>query len=195
MFKRPLDPGDGIHAALNPNQAFKLLWAFNPQSGTNYLGTKMTFHSPINRGAVLIELSNGAVLPAPVQSFTIRQIHGFGMMFVWLAIFPIGAFYARYARFTSGWLIFKIINNSFGLFIFAGLCILVITDSSRLDKAHTITGIVIICLVFIQIVFGFTNAMGLSSESVSRIRIHSKSIHRYLGTTLLLLAIAQIGTF
>ena len=114
LFKRVVNPRDGIHLDLTPalNSSINMIWAFNPASGKNYLQQYMTHHATNQRGAVSINLGTGQFEVASVDSFNLKVVHGYGMMFFWLFMFPLGAYYARFFRSVPHWMIMKAIVQS-----------------------------------------------------------------------------------
>jgi hypothetical protein len=191
-FRRPLLPSNRRKTQLYASQAMKMIWAFNPVSGKNYKGKYFTVHSTTHRGAVSLRLSDGAALPATVPSFKNRQIHGFGMMSIWLFVLPFGAFYARYFRFVSGWVIVKIINQTCGIILTLVFLYFALIGEARFDMAHSFLGIAILVIMFAQIIMGVLTVMGMSNESLEKFKAHSRLAHMLTGYTLFAMAIAQV---
>jgi hypothetical protein len=178
--------------SLSATKPFKLLWAYNTASGVNYSGSRFTYHGN-RRGAITIHLTNGFGLAATIPSFSKMQIHGYGMIALWLGVFPFGAYYARYRRNVEGWIIIKVLNQTVGVLIFLGFFFLILTNEPGFDKLHSFFGVAIAVIVFAQVIFGAGTALGLFSESFDTFKAFSRIVHRTTGYGLIVFAIVQIG--
>ncbi|KAJ3272619.1 hypothetical protein HDV01_005366 [Terramyces sp. JEL0728] len=194
-FTRPLMPNDNMHVNIDPNSPMTMIWAFNPQSGMNYKGKWFTHHSTTGRGAMNVILAKGAAIPTATVSFTMKQIHGFGMMATWLVLLPFGAFYARYCKSIAGWLVMKVIVQSTGIIALVTFIVVVAFSGIPFEpsRPHTVFGITIASVVGVQVVLGFMSLMGLSNEGASQYRDVSRFLHRISGFLLLISASVQIG--
>ncbi|KAJ2991510.1 hypothetical protein HDV02_003747 [Globomyces sp. JEL0801] len=190
VFKRPLDPFNGVNRVLQENMAISLVWAFevNPIRS-------VTLHKLNHRGGFDIMLNSGSALAAKTGSFTLKIIHGVGLMVVWLVIFPFGAFYARYARSIQGWLVVKVSAQVTGsilnlAFLFTGYSSTVI----HLNNPHFWIGLVILGITLMHMTLGCINLLALSNESANRWRSITRFVHRYAGFGVMILSIIQIGS-
>jgi hypothetical protein len=192
QFRRVLRTTSSDRRSFTPTQPMKLLWAYKSISGRNYAGKYLTYHGE-NRGAVTIQLNSGSVFETSVVSFTKMQIHGFGMLGVWFVIFPFGAYYARYCRSVSGWILLKILNQTVGILVFIGLFFLILTNEPGFDKLHSFFGVAIGVVVFLQLIFGVATALGLSNEALYRFKVFSRIVHRTTGYGLIIFGTIQSG--
>ncbi|KAI8892212.1 hypothetical protein BC833DRAFT_626048 [Globomyces pollinis-pini] len=189
VFKRPLDPLNGSNRVLQENVTISLIWAFevNPLRD-------VTLHKLNHRGGFDVMLNSGSALAAKTGSFTLKIIHGVGLMVVWLVIFPFGAFYARYARSIQGWLVVKVSAQVTGsilnlAFLFTGYSSTVI----HLNNLHFWIGLVILGITLMHMTLGCINLLALSNESANRWRSITRFVHRYAGFGVMILSIFQIG--
>jgi hypothetical protein len=192
-FSRPLTPPNKEKAQLFASQPTKLIWAFNAVSKKNFEGKYFSLHQPTHRGAVTVRLSDGAVVPAGVPSFRNRQIHGFGMMSIWMFLLPFGAYYARYFRFVSGWVIIKIINQTVASILTLVFLYFALIGEARFDKPHSFLGIAILVIMFGQIIMGVLTVMGMSNESMEKFKKFSRLFHMITGYGLFVMGIVQVG--
>ncbi|TPX60571.1 hypothetical protein PhCBS80983_g01725 [Powellomyces hirtus] len=191
-FNRKLRPQDGEHKDLDLGFT-DVLWAFNPLSGLNPSGTWFTYHEEQHRGAINADLHGGVMWPAPTKSFRKKQMHGFGMMAIWLGLFPFGAFYARYLRSTAGWTLVHMTTQMTGVAGILVFVIIIATDWVQLSRPHAIFGLILLSFIAVQFVLGFASLLGLSNESLNNIRRWVRGTHNRLGFVLLLCSIAQVG--
>ncbi|KAJ3324605.1 hypothetical protein HDV06_006498 [Boothiomyces sp. JEL0866] len=191
VFQRPFQPNDSYHFNLDPNSPISMLWSFNPETGINWYGAPFTFHQPNHRGAFQINFSTGEVVSANVPNFTLKQTHGFSMMFIWLVLFPFGAFYARHLRSYPGWLLVKIGVQSTGAVLV--LCAILIAVASVVvyGGAHTIFGTVIASVLGIQISLGVLSRLGLEYDKLDKYRTTFRMFHRCSGFILMICGAIQ----
>ncbi|KAJ3259948.1 hypothetical protein HK103_001458 [Boothiomyces macroporosus] len=193
VFQRPFQPNDSYHFNLDPNAPISMLWSFNPATGINWYGAPFTFHQPNHRGAFEINFSTGEVVSTNVPNFTLKQTHGFSMMFIWLVLFPFGVFYARHFRSYPGWLWVKIGVQSTGVVLV--LCAILIAVASIVvyGGVHTIFGTVIASTLLIQITLGVFSRLGLQYDTIDKHRTTFRFFHRASGFILLICAAIQAG--
>nr|KAJ3417900.1 hypothetical protein HK105_000617 [Polyrhizophydium stewartii] len=193
FFRRPTTPNDGIHVNIDVRGTTRLLWAFNPRPGINYLGDAFTYHEENHRGAVAIQWGSGRAVGAAVISVGDKKIHGFGMMAIWLLFLPFGAFYARYMRSWPGWLYVKVTVQVASVVGILAFFLVILNNVIYLDQPHAILGLTIISLVFVQLFLGVFSLLGLSQEFM---QIHYRFVrlsHYVVGFGLLLAAVAQMA--
>jgi hypothetical protein len=96
VFTRPYASPNPQNPTLDPNTAFKMIWAFNPATQVNYRNERFTYHGENSRGLVLATISKNTFEATPnLPNFKGKAVHGFGMMVIWLLVLPTGAFIAR----------------------------------------------------------------------------------------------------
>ena len=190
-FQRPLVTNSPGRSTLKPNAVENFIWAFNPDTGPE--NGFFTQHSSDHRGAIEIVLGTGLAQKIEVISFATKAVHGFGMLVAWLIILPFGAFYARYFRFVAGWKIVKVVNQTFGILAFLIFFAVIFTTNPRFDKIHSFLGIFVLILTLLQIGFGITALVGMTSTKAERFRSWSRLFHLTTGYSLFAIIIAQVG--
>ncbi|KAJ3312827.1 S-methyl-5-thioribose-1-phosphate isomerase [Boothiomyces sp. JEL0838] len=190
-FQRSLKPNDTFHLNLDPSNHIGMIWAFNPSTGINWYGEPFTFHQPNHRGAFQINFITGTVEEVTVPNFTLKQIHGFTMMFVWVFLFPAGAFYARYFRSIRGWLVVKIGIQFSGVVLVMTAMVIVVASIVVYGAGCSISGTVILSLLAVQITLGILSRLGLQMESLESSRINIKAFHRIAGYMIMAAGIIQ----
>ncbi|KAI9006071.1 hypothetical protein BC832DRAFT_592171 [Gaertneriomyces semiglobifer] len=192
-FRRKTAPNDGIHRSLKMRTFVDILWAFNPTPDNDPEGIWFTYHGENHRGAAAGDLLGGSLLPVPTKSFVAKQTHGFGMMAIWLVLFPSAIYWARYWRSTQGWLFVHATLQGGGLIAMVCFLIVILNDYVKMSRPHAILGSFILGFIVLQAVLGICNILGLSYESINRVRNVIRGTHRYFGATLMLAAIVQIA--
>ncbi|KAI8912707.1 hypothetical protein EDD86DRAFT_187976 [Gorgonomyces haynaldii] len=193
FFKRKTIASDPSRLTLNPSRPMRMIWAFNPASAYNYRGERFALHAVNQMGSFETTLATGSVIQLQLVSPTQRMTHGFGMMAVWLIIFPFGAYYARYFRSRVGWILVKVGIQSLGVVAVFSFALIMLTAVAYFDLAHSILGVTIICVMAIQAILGVSALLGLSVESMDGNRKLVRRFHRFTGAALLLAAAVQIG--
>ncbi|KND03222.1 uncharacterized protein SPPG_02277 [Spizellomyces punctatus DAOM BR117] len=192
-FNRKTDPNDGIHINLNLNSFTDVIWAFNPNSAKNYEEKWFSYHEKDHRGAAQADLVGGSIVSIPAKSIERKQLHGFGMMAVWLGLFPFSVYYARYLRSTVGWLFVHLTLQVLGIIGIIAFFVIILTEYIALSRPHAILGLILISFIAVQLVLGICNILGLSNESLSRVRKWVRRSHNLLGAALILTAVAQVA--
>ncbi|KAJ3324602.1 hypothetical protein HDV06_006495 [Boothiomyces sp. JEL0866] len=190
-FQRPFNPNDPFHVNLDPTNPIVMIWAFNPSTGINWYGEPFTFHQPNHRGAFQINFNTATVEAVAVPNFTLKQIHGFTMMFVWVFLFPFGAFYARYFRSVRGWLVVKIAIQFSGVVLAMTAMVIVVASVVVYGAGCSISGTVILSLLGVQITLGILSRLGLQVESLESNRKNFKNFHRCAGYMIVIAGIVQ----
>ncbi|KAJ3261620.1 S-methyl-5-thioribose-1-phosphate isomerase, partial [Borealophlyctis nickersoniae] len=170
-----------------------MLWAFNPRPDLNYWGGLFTYHSQTYRGRLVTTLSTGAMKSVPVSSFSEKQAHGFGMATVWLVLFPLSVFWARYLRSTSRWIIAHIVVQTVGTLGVITFLTVILINSVHPDRPHAQLGVSIVSLMGVQVTMGLLNFCGLWVERFDRLRKWFQRVHYTIGASLLVLAVVQVG--
>lgn len=106
---------------------------------------------------MLINLISGTFTMAPTAYFNSKLVHGYGMMSIWLFIFPLGAFYARFIRSVKGWIVVKVALQMFGVLGVSFFLVWVFFIEFRFDFTHAIFGSVILFLMMSQILLVSTS--------------------------------------
>lgn len=138
-------------------------------------------------------LSTGELSPTMTKDFNKKLIHGFGMMAVWLGLFPFASFYARYFRSTPSWMYVHSTIQMLaliGIFVFLGI---IAMDFIDLSTPHASFGTYLLSLVVFQSLTGIASLLGLWHEKVARMRKFIKDYHNHAGFLLIVLAMAQAG--
>ncbi|KAI9100523.1 hypothetical protein DFS34DRAFT_488659 [Phlyctochytrium arcticum] len=192
-FTRKTRPNDnGVHSDIDVNNA-PILWAFSPVNSLRQDGTWFSYHTEQHRGAASANFATGGIVAVEAKSFVRKQIHGFGMMAVWLFIFPFAIYWARYRRSTYGWLFVHLTLQILGTLAILVFFVVILTDWIQISRPHAILGLFLISFVVIQLVLGIFNLLGLSNEAVSRVRKTIRLIHNNFGIALVAAATAQIA--
>lgn len=163
-FERPLITSSPGRSSLKANAVENFIWAFNPDTGSE--NSFFSQHASNHRGAFEIVLATGLVQKIDAISFTVKAVHGFGMIIAWLVILPFGAFYARYFRFVAGWKIVKVVNQVFGVLAVLIFFVIIFSTNPQFDKVHSFLGIFVIFITLLQVMFGITAMIGMSSRKV-----------------------------
>jgi hypothetical protein len=172
------------------------IFAFNPRSGLNFQGIYFTQHQPQHKGILILDLATGAVRQLGANLFIRKQIHGIGMMIVWMVMFPFGAYLARYLRsILSQWLVVKVFNQILGtLFMFMFLYFIVSAEVILAPtKIHNVMGIFMILYVSLQVFVGVLSHMGLRMEFLDQYREYTRKFHFLSGYALLMMGMVQVG--
>ncbi|KAJ3024283.1 NADH-cytochrome b5 reductase [Thoreauomyces humboldtii] len=192
-FTRRTQPQDGYHVNLDPNALSPMIWGFNPRSDLNTDGTWFTYHETEHRGALTADLAKGNIYTRDTYSFGKKLAHGFGMMFVWLVLFPFAAYYARYLRSTARWTLVHMITQITGCLLLIAFVIVIFTDWIQLSRPHAVFGLCLLGFILLQFVLGLCSIIGLSNEALASVRKWVRGTHNTLGFTLLLGSVAQVG--
>jgi hypothetical protein len=192
FFKRVLNPLDPYFPKIGGS--IDLLWGF---SNVDYFSqdTKFDFHGFNWMGKVLANFEDGRMIKQSVLPTLPMKIHGYGMMVIWLFIFPLGAFIARYFRSIPGWYKVKAMNQSAGGAVAVILIVLVYrtTANFKMTTYHNILGWVIFCVMLVQMAFGAANVIGFTSQAFQPFKKSTQTIHKVSGFLLLIVSIFQVG--
>jgi hypothetical protein len=150
-------------------------------------------HPAANVGSSQIQFASGNALKGEIIPTRPKKIHGYGMMIIWLFLFPTGAFYARHFRSTPSWLFVKVSFQSTGILGVFCLIAYIFTNQTYLDNPHAFLGLSLLALIIIQMTFGIFTLMGLSSENLDKSRVKIRNIHRTIGFTIMLGSIPQLA--
>lgn len=189
-FSRPTNPNDGTHMALNV-ESQPMIWAFNPASPINYDGKYFSYHEINHRGNIQSLLVSGIMIGTPSAVFLTKQIHGFGMMIVWLLLFPLAALYARYLRASSGWVFVHATIQVASVVAIAAFLFLIIPVIQKPTAPHYFIGFTLVSCVVVQICLGTANALTLRFDSSARQTSKTRYVHRYFGLAMIILAVVQ----
>ncbi|KAJ3313100.1 Cytochrome b5 reductase 4 [Boothiomyces sp. JEL0838] len=195
LFSRPTKPNDGFHKAIDVQNQYPIIWAFNPQNPImNYYGAPFRMHAINHMGSTSAVLSTGEMQDLAIRSNTIAKIHGLGLGFVWFTIFPIGIFVARYFKSVPWWIKFKVKNQSFGGISAVVLILLNLVYLPQIMyQTHLIFGFCIFALLFIQSSIGLTTFLGFSIPKIAKNLKIWKLIHKSVGIILMLSGWVQIA--
>jgi hypothetical protein len=195
-FIRPLDGfkvsrfHDEVHD-LDIDDPVVMIWAFNPNNGG---GTRVIkTHDVEHRGRFQVHLTDGSVIPEAVISHTVKLVHGYGMLGIWMGLMPFGIFIARYCRSKSGWLLLKIMNQAAASILTFLLFFYVLTSSPVLRSMHSILGLIVLLVVLLQIIFGITATMGMSVSAMEKYRRLARGFHMIAGWGILIIAVVTCG--
>ncbi|KAJ3046225.1 hypothetical protein HDV00_000037 [Rhizophlyctis rosea] len=179
--------------SVNVADTIDMLWAFNPRSGWNYRGETFSYHQENHRGKLRADLTSGNIVQIPTFTLLEKQVHGGGMATIWLIIFPLSIFYARYLRSTYRWIVVHITIQCLGIVAMIAFLALILSNYINMSIPHAVVGFVIFGLIAAQISLGVFNALGLMIEKYDRIRKYIQRFHYLIGATLMLLCAAQVG--
>ncbi|KAJ3086081.1 hypothetical protein HK102_013535 [Quaeritorhiza haematococci] len=206
-FRRPTYPRDGIHRRLRTTLSSedndntdpsnvgiqRFIAAWNPNSPLNWKGQYFDYHGDNRRGAVEVNLVTGAGGIAPVFPFVQKQIHGFGMMTVWLLLFPLGVYWARYRRSTHNWMTVHASVQIVGFLMLLAMFWVILAHYQNWSTPHAALGMTIISLIIVQVFLGAFNLLGLRIESIMRVRPYVRLFHDLVGPACLVMAVAQVA--
>ncbi|KAJ3009338.1 hypothetical protein HKX48_008023 [Thoreauomyces humboldtii] len=183
-----------------------MIWAYNLASIKNHWHGYFSYHhanpgsqtglpteANQTHGAMAINYAENTVrfisIPKPVR----RVAHGSGMFTAWLVLFPGGAYYSRYMRFTPRWIWVHVILQVTGVCLaIASLVTIVVSIDRFRVHAHSVLGVTMLSLLTLQLLMGLTNRSLLRTElPATRRRRTVKLVHRIIGYFLLLASIAQ----
>ncbi|KAJ3262090.1 Cytochrome b5 reductase 4 [Boothiomyces macroporosus] len=166
LFSRPTKPNDGFHKAIDVQNQYPIIWAFNPQNPImNYYGAPFRMHAINHMGSTSAVLSTGEM-----QDLAIRRI-----------------FVARYFKSVPWWIKFKVKNQSFGGISAVVLILLNLVYLPQIMyQTHLIFGFCIFALLFIQSSIGLTTFFGFSIPKIAKNLKIWKLIHKSVGIILML---------
>lgn len=172
-----------------------MIWAFNPRSNLNYRNQYFTYHDEHHRGRLSVVLSEGRMVALPVKAFNYKLIHGAGMAFVWILLFPLSIFYARYLRSTFRWIVVHITIQTTGSILMICMMAVILWTTVTIEYriSHVILGLTILSMVAAQIVLGVFNALGMMLERFFHVRKWIQKFHYFVGASLLVMAAVQVG--
>ncbi|KAJ3125342.1 hypothetical protein HK098_000349 [Nowakowskiella sp. JEL0407] len=137
------------------------------------------YHGKNQRTKLKINWGTGLVNLPKTPDITERLIHGYGMMVVWLLLFPSGVFYVRYFKSQKSVLVHVTIQST-------------AINDSHLVNAHHVYGLVLVLLVTMQVAFGILNRLGVRFESISRLLPVVRKFHHAICPFAQLAAVIQI---
>ncbi|KAJ3326323.1 NADH-cytochrome b5 reductase [Boothiomyces sp. JEL0866] len=195
IFSRPTNPNDGFHKIIDVQNQYPIIWAFNPQNPLlNYYGAPFRMHAINHMGSTSAILNTGQMQDLAIRSNTIAKVHGLGLGFVWLTIFPVGVFVARYFKSVPWWIRFKVKNQSFGG---VAAIVLILINLVYLPQimypTHQILGFCILGFLFVQASIGFTTYFGFSVPKIAKNLKIWKYVHKSVGISLMLCGWVQIA--
>ncbi|KAI8898145.1 hypothetical protein BC833DRAFT_620598 [Globomyces pollinis-pini] len=179
VFKKTMED---LNLSLNIN----LIWAFNMESTSDF-----GYHG-LNHGFVSLNANTGSSNREDVNLITKKKIHGFGMMIVWLFVFPFGSFYARYLRFTHGWIIVKVTVSVAGVMGMLVCIFMVMTNGKTTMGIHSIIGFALIGMILFQVLMGFYSLLGMLLHSMEKRRQVIRLLHRVTAGCMVLVALVQV---
>ncbi|KAI9208491.1 uncharacterized protein BJ171DRAFT_489068 [Polychytrium aggregatum] len=196
-FYRPTQVSIPNRLSINTAGLTDTIWAYNVDPDHNSPGGWQFYHG-WNRGGITFNFATGANQVQPYGlSRTPKYIHGGIMMLCWLLLYPAGIFCARYCKSLPRWLwIHVILQSVSSVLVWASAIYMLVSLPSMnwlVIHRHTILGRVLVSLLAVQVLLGFLNRLGLSSERMARIRSWIKLSHDILGWLLILASIVQIG--
>lgn len=188
-FTRTLN--DFKNREIVPSATNTLIWAFRPnvKSGTKVLKS----HTVEHRGLVKVNFAEGALISDNPISYASKEIHGYGILTVWLGLIPFGMFIARYCRSVSGWLVLKIVNQCVAVVTIFLLFFYVLTTEPVFGTAHSYLGLAVLFISLAQIILGVTSTMGMSNIRLERYRTWSRNFHLLTGWFLFIIGIVACG--
>ncbi|KAI8809870.1 hypothetical protein BJ742DRAFT_770677 [Cladochytrium replicatum] len=218
-WTRPFAPNTTYYTIVDPTVYSNVIWSFNLIPSYRAKDDNwFSYHGNKWRGALSV-IFNPAPPPSPANStdpgsgsngnsqvnadavlnfgpvsYTNKLIHGFGMAFVWIILFPSSVIISRYLRSQYAWLYWHMgvqlvgTTASFGL-----LTVIILTIPTTRLIPHTVIGIILLAITVIQVTIGVINLLGLADESLEKLRSWSKGYHAIQGAVLLLLAFVQVG--
>ncbi|KAI8801948.1 hypothetical protein BJ742DRAFT_835062 [Cladochytrium replicatum] len=196
-FTRPFvppDPNDNYHIKLATAGLENMLYAFNYDNQLNFAGKWFYYHSKDSRGAYRVDWNTKFWEPTDAQNYDLKLVHGIGMLVVWMLIFPLGVFLARYNKTKSLFVLHPVIQTT-GFILAIGYAILIfVILFFHFRLPHHFLGIVLLGLLIIQASLGTLNYLGLKSEAFEAMRSRFVALtHHIVGLVLLPAAVAQAG--
>ncbi|KAJ3036139.1 hypothetical protein HDV00_003051 [Rhizophlyctis rosea] len=177
------------HMSFDPSAPSNIIWAFGGLTASPTPNTTFFYHGKDQRGANTTTFLTGATSSTETKSFNKKMIHGIGMMAVWLFLFPIGVFYARYFRYKPGWTYVHACTQTIGLItIFMVLGVIASDDIRPTTSIHAMAGLLLVSLILIQTLFGIASLIGLWNEMVANVRAWIKMFHNNVGFMLMIVA-------
>lgn len=195
-FTRPLQGfkasrfNENLHH-LDINDQVFMIWAFNPNNGGGSRVIKT--HDADHRGIFKVNLSDGSIVSETDSRYSVKLIHGYGMLAIWFGFMPFGIFVARYCRSKNGWLLVKIMNQSTASILLFTLFFYVLTSSPVLGSIHSILGLILLMVILLQIIFGVTAKMGMSISAMEKFRRLGRRFHMFTGWGILIIAMVTCG--
>ena len=182
------------YITFDPSVATTIMWAFNPTPIVNSNGDIFSTHGPMHKGvlSVVLKGDNTETVALSAVSYEGKQVHGFGMMAVWLLLFPFGIYYAKFFKATRGWAYVKASIQTAGVIGLISFFGVILKNTNYPSRPHSILGFVIVSLVFVQLTFGITNLLSISSHKVEKYKSLSRLVHMVLGYSLIIAALVQI---
>ncbi|KAJ3052937.1 hypothetical protein HK097_005385 [Rhizophlyctis rosea] len=211
-FTRPLIPPQNDtaktrHASLAADAFTDFIWAYQPRPNLNIDGSYFTWHEHNphmgnglpdsgpgqTHGRLEINLATGNAIAQPIEDYVKKIVHGSLMLTAWLGILPFGVFWSRYMRWTPHWILthLSLQSTAYAFIITAFIIILVTLGGHFYLKAHPLLGVLLIILITTQITIGIVNRRNVARLLPSPSRTRTRIIHRTIGMTLILAAVAQ----
>jgi hypothetical protein len=193
-FKRPTKIGkNGKFLALDINEYTDVIWAFSPRPRPNFENKRTSMHYNSNyRGVMKVKFRTGEVIQSDISIFPWKMAHGLLMGAAWGIFYPAGIFLARYGKSLWAWWKFHVLLQLLGTFcilIALGIIGPLVTD---IATPHGIIGIIMCCLLLIQLILGVFNVFGWGKLERMYSREFNRRIHQFIGLTFLALSPIQI---
>jgi hypothetical protein len=118
-----------------------MIYAYSASSYT------LAYHGPNARGAVVFRMATSTSgVTAPGPSFIFKLFHGISMLLVYVVLYPLGVFLARYYHGLNNWVDYHQLMMSIGLTqsLFTVLAMIVANNrGSFIPSVHRILGVLI----------------------------------------------------
>ncbi|KAJ3118735.1 hypothetical protein HDU96_009324 [Phlyctochytrium bullatum] len=179
--------GDSSHVTIVPTDYTELIWAYNINPDSTPATTWATYHG-LYRGAYRIRFSDGDAERLPESDVGAKRIHGIGMFVIWQFIFPLGIYWARYAKSIAA-------INAQWMWVHIGLQVLgtIGICAFSIQRPHPIIGFTLLAGVAVQVLLGVLNRLGLQIDSLAKYRPLYRGLHDWFGRCLLILSVSQVA--
>ncbi|CAJ0911541.1 11796_t:CDS:2, partial [Entrophospora sp. SA101] len=118
-----------------------------------------------------------------------KLFHGIAMGLAWGVVFPISIFIVRFFKHTNHYVkVHRFLQIAGGISV--GTFGAAVISVSMADNPHTLVGLTLYFLVFLQLAIGITSIWSqayLVSVNIGYFRLFKRS-HKYLGASLLIIA-------
>ncbi|TPX46580.1 hypothetical protein SeLEV6574_g03153 [Synchytrium endobioticum] len=197
-FWIPANVTDGYHPNINLHASQPFVFAFQPAPDSANDG--FSFHDQY-RGHVLVhsltgsnvgfmQLVQASRIDASVES-TFKALHAWGMLTAWFLLLPLGIFYARYFRSSTGWLLAHLSIQAAALALII-LCFVIILVTIQLwSQVHARIGVALIVIMLIQATLGVCKFYCLRTGRMIRFDKCMKLGHHVVGPLAMALACYQ----
>eukprot|EP00842_Homolaphlyctis_polyrhiza_P000701 jgi/Hompol1/1631/HPOL_003726-RA len=99
----------------------------------------------------------------------------------------------KYLRSMPGWIYIKIITVLVAIFVIFIMLLIILNNVLYLDRPHAILGLTITALILVQLIIGIISLSALTRESLTQHRPVIRIVHRCVGSSVCILAIAQMA--